>query len=265
SVLYQLAWVLTDLNKATEADTMFERLVREYPASDYWADSTYRLAERAFHNGNTAAANSYVDQLLESDLEPRLLRHSLYLKGQLAAQQEKWNEVVPPMQQLVDESAEGELHLPARYWIAEAAFRLTEYANAGEQFVRLNNDLGDLDASWVPMVPLRQAQCLAHEEKWAEALVVAQGIAERFPSFRQLYEADYVIGRCLSMQARFSAAREAFTRVVRSPAGGRTETAAMAQWMIGESLFHQKEYRDAVRVYHRVVSLHAYPQWQAAA
>jgi TolA-binding protein len=39
----------------------------------------------------------------------------------------------------------------------------------------------------------------------------------------------------------------------------------MAQWMIGESFFHQKEYRDAVRAYHRVVSLYAYPQWQAVA
>lgn len=78
-------------------------------------------------------------------------------------------------------------------------------------------------------------------------------------------EFEAFLGRCLSMQARFSEAREAFHRVVRSTTGGRTETAAMAQWMIGESFFHQKEYREAVRAYHRVVSLHGYPQWQAAA
>nr|MBC8356609.1 tetratricopeptide repeat protein [Planctomycetota bacterium] len=134
-----------------------------------------------------------------------------------------------------------------------------------EQFARLNTDLGDLDATWAPMVPLRQAQCLAHQEQWAEALEIAESVSERFSEFRQLYEADYVMGRCFSMQARFNEAREAFTRVVRSTTGGRTETAAMAQWMIGESFFHQKAYRDAIRAYHRVVSLHAYPQWKAAA
>ncbi|MDA1052849.1 MAG: tetratricopeptide repeat protein [Planctomycetota bacterium] len=265
AVVYQLAWVLTDLNKASEADAMFERLVREFPASGYWADATYRLAERAFHRGDTAAASSYVRQLLESDLEPRLLRHTLYLKGQLAAQQEAWKEVVAPMQRLVSEFPESELQLPARYWLAEAAFRQAEYGTAGEQFTGLGNDLDDLDAAWVPMVPLREAQCLAHQEKWSEALNIAEGIGGRFPNFRQLYEADYVIGRCLSMQARFPEAREAFTGVVRSTTGGRTETAAMAQWMIGESFFHQQEYRDAIRAYHRVVSLHAYPPWQAAA
>ena len=107
------------------------------------------------------------------------------------------------MQRLVTEFPESELQLPARYWLAEAAFRLTNYVDAGKQFTSLSNDIGEFDAAWVPMVPLRQAQCLAHEEQWAEALAIAQGIGERFPSFRQLYEADYVMGRCLSMQARF--------------------------------------------------------------
>lgn len=265
AVLYQLAWVLTDLGKTAEADAMFERMVREYPSSDYWADATYRLAERAFRSGDNEAALSYVTQLLASKPASRLLSHSLYLQGQLAAQQEKWADVAAPMQRLVEVAPEGELTLPARYWIAEASFRLTNYAAAGEQFTSLGTEIGELETSWAPMIPLRKAQCLAHQENWPDALVTARSVGERFPDFRQLYEADYVIGRCLSTQARFAEAREAFTRVVRSTTGGRTETAAMAQWMIGESYFHQKEYREAIRAYHRVVSLHAFPQWQAAA
>lgn len=265
AVLYRLAWMLIDLGKEAESDKLFERLVREYPTSDYQADATYRLAERAFHRGDDEAANSYVAQLLTSNPGARLLSHSLYLQGQLAARQEKWANVAAPMQRLVDEVPESNLSLPARYWIAEASFRLANYAAAGEQFASLGQDIGDLEDAWIPMVPLREAQCLAHQENWTDAFTTARGVGERFPDFRQLYEADYVMGRCLSMQARFSEAREAFHRVVRSTTGGRTETAAMAQWMIGESFFHQKEYREAVRAYHRVVSLHAYPPWQAAA
>ena len=265
AVLYQLAWVLTDLGKAVEADAMFDRLVQEYPASTYWADATYRIAERAFHSGEIQAAQSHVNKLLAATPEPRLLSHALYLQGQLAARQEQWKDVAAPMQRLVTEVPGSELALPARYWIAEASFRLADYVAANEQFANLGQDVGDLDTSWAPMVPLREAQCLAHQERWPDALAKAQSVGERFPAFRQLYEADYVLGRCLSTQARFSEAREAFTRVVRSTTGGRTETAAMAQWMIGESYFHQKEYREAVRAYHRVVSLHTYPHWQAAA
>ena len=35
----------------------------------------------------------------------------------------------------------------------------------------------------------------------------------------------------------------------------------MAQWMIGETYFLQKNYRDAIISYHRVTR---YPRWQAA-
>ena len=39
----------------------------------------------------------------------------------------------------------------------------------------------------------------------------------------------------------------------------------MAQWMIGESYFHQENYDAALREYLRVEILYAYPRWQAAA
>jgi TolA-binding protein len=39
----------------------------------------------------------------------------------------------------------------------------------------------------------------------------------------------------------------------------------MAQWMIGESYFHQKNYDAALREYLRLEILYAYPTWQAAA
>ena len=60
-------------------------------------------------------------------------------------------------------------------------------------------------------------------------------------------------------------AREAYTKVLRSPQGGKTETAAMAQWMIGETFFHQENYESAIAAYLRVEILYAYPKWQAGA
>jgi TolA-binding protein len=52
--------------------------------------------------------------------------------------------------------------------------------------------------------------------------------------------------------------------VIRSEQGGKTETAAMAQWMIGESYFHQENYEAALREYLRVEILFDYPRWAAA-
>jgi TolA-binding protein len=115
------------------------------------------------------------------------------------------------------------------------------------------------------MVALRQAQILTHQKKWKQAQELAASIAPRWPEFDQQYEADYVIGRALAARGEFDEARAAYQKVIRSETGGKTETAAMAQWMIGESYFHQKNYETALREYLRLEILYAYPTWQAGA
>ena len=79
-----------------------------------------------------------------------------------------------------------------------------------------------------------------------------------------MYEVDYLLGRCLASQASFQSAREAYGQVIGSPVGGKSETAAMAQWMIGESYLHQQRYEEAIRAYLRVEILYDFPHWQAA-
>ena len=130
---------------------------------------------------------------------------------------------------------------------------------------QLAQKIKDQHEPWMAMIPLRRAQVLAQQNQWADAYPIAAQIAKDFPAFDQQYEVDYLLGRCLANQADFEGARQAYQRVIRSPGGAKTETAAMAQWMIGESFFHQKKYDDAVREYSRLEILYAYPTWQAAA
>ncbi|MBP90274.1 MAG: hypothetical protein CMJ64_26805 [Planctomycetaceae bacterium] len=264
AALYQLAWVLTDLQQDQQAEATFATLLREYPESTFRHDVLYRLAERAFTAEELDAASNRIQQLMGEVVEPSLLGHALYLQGQIAAKQIRWGDVLPPMQRIVDELPDHELWLPANYWIAESHFRSGNYEQAATEFDSLHEATLESKASWVPMVLLRSAQVAAHQKRWLDAIDSARGIASRFSDFRLQYEADYVIGRSLSAQGRFSEAREAFGKVVRSPIGSSTETAVMAQWMIGESSFHQKEYRYALRAYQRVTSLHSYAHWQSA-
>ena len=50
-------------------------------------------------------------------------------------------------------------------------------------------------------------QIFAQQDRWEDAFELAGTIAERFPEFRQQHEVDYLMGRCLSHQARFREAR----------------------------------------------------------
>ena len=265
AALYQFAWLLADLGKGKESAAAFGRLAAEFAGTRYGADAAYRLAERAAEQRDDARAHELLEQVLRAQCEPELQAHALYLKGKIAADRGTWPEVLPPMQRLLEEHPGSSLRLPAGYWIAEAYYRLEKYDEAEKALILLAEESCDRQDPWLAAIPLRRAQLLAQRGQWQEAYEMAAAIANRFPDFRQQHEVDYLLGRCLSSQGRFAEARRAYERVVRSPTGSHTETAAMAQWMVGESYLHQKEYDQAIRAYHRVVSLYDYPRWQAAA
>jgi TolA-binding protein len=265
AALYQLAWLLDEQGQADEADRLFQRVADQYPGGTYWADTTYRLAERASRAGQYGRAEQFVDRLIEAKCDRDILMHALYLKGQLAASTQRWQDVAAPMQAMLEQFPESPLRATAECWIAEALYQQKDYENAAEWFAKLEQaQLVDED-TWTAMIPLRRAQILAEQQKWQEAYDLASGIEERFPKFGQQYEADYVLGLCLSKQGKPAAAVERYERVIRSPEGGRTETAAKAQWMIGEVRASQSDFDQALKAYYRVESLYDYPLWKAAA
>jgi TolA-binding protein len=157
------------------------------------------------------------------------------------------------------------LALPAEFLRADVAYRRSEYEEAGRRFAALEPRLVDRNDRWIPMVALRRAQVLAQEKQWSEARRLAESIEKKYPGFDQQFEADYLIGRACAAEANLDEARKAYLKVVRSPHGAKTETAAMAQWMIGESYLLQEQYAAAIREYLRVEVLYAYPHWQSAA
>ena len=105
----------------------------------------------------------------------------------------------------------------------------------------------------------------AHDRRWDEAYAIATQIGSRFPQFHQQHEVEYLLGRYHASRGEFDEARRAYQRVIDSETGRGTETAAVAQWMIGETYFRQKQYHQAIRAYYRVEALCDYPRWKAAA
>jgi TolA-binding protein len=267
SVLYHWAWTLRQLDRAAESDTLFEQLRTECPDSRYWADATFRLAERALASGADGhdRAATLTAEALAHQPSADLEQHLLYLQGQVAVARGAWGDVAAPLAQLLERHPQSALQLRSEYWIAESLYRQNRHADALPALEALAPRSVESGEPWAGMVPLRLAQCLVQLDRWDEAQTIVERIAADYPGFTQQYEVDYVLGRCLAHKAEFDLARAAYRRTIDSEAGAKTETAAMAQWMIGETYYHQKEYNRALREYLRVEILYDFPTWQAAA
>ncbi|CAE7483123.1 unnamed protein product, partial [Symbiodinium sp. CCMP2456] len=146
-----------------------------------------------------------------------------------------------------------------------ARFRSEKFAEAQTKFQQLLTDNLGRTLESLPVAEMRLAQIHAHQNDWDKAYEKAVAIGDKYPDFAHSHELDYLIGRCLARQGEFQQARAAYTKVVNSTVAGKSETAAMAQWMIGETFFHQKNYDAAIRAYAQVAtSFDRFPKWKAA-
>ncbi|MGD9647531.1 MAG: tetratricopeptide repeat protein [Pirellulales bacterium] len=272
AALFEWSWVLRDLGRADEADDLLARLREQFPSSAYADDANYRLAERAYRAGDYTRAEELTSLLLAdrpaggavAPLADKLAPYVWYLGGQIAAAQERWPTVAQRMERVRTFNRSDTLGLLAEFWSAEALYRRNEFAAAVDAFAELAPRIEGRRENWVAVAALRRAQSQAQLKNWDAAESLARCIPVDFPGFNQQHEVDYLLGRSLASRGLFKEARESYQRVIDSPTGGKTETVAMAQWMIGETYFHQQDYPAAIREYLRGEMLYAFPEWQAA-
>lgn len=117
----------------------------------------------------------------------------------------------------------------------------------------------------VAVIWMRLAQCAARRTDWPTVEVIIQQRRAQSGSDKSDYQLDYLQGRVFMSRAKFNEAREMFSSVLKNENAKGTRTAAMSQWMIGESWFHQEDFKQALRSYLLVDSLYDYSQWRSLA
>ena len=87
------------------------------------------------------------------------------------------------------------------------------------------------------------------------------------PRGKVLYKADEILGRSLVQKPRpdFAGARDAFGRVIASPTGRKTQTAANSHLRMAETILLQQNFADPKNQCLAVQSLYNSPTIQAAA
>lgn len=263
--IYQLAWVYKDLNLEGQGFSRFAEIATNYPDSKYWADAAYRVAEDKFQNKQYAEAQTLVTQLVGRVKEKEILARAIFMNGQIAAMNNQWQHVQTTMTALIERTDDKGIYAKANYWLAESLYQQKRFSDSADIFGQLIEKTDLLDRKIWPWVALRFSQCRAKLDDWSVVYDNSNAAKTKYPQFTKNYEHDYLIGRSLEIEGRLDEAREQYTAVVQSNTGGNTETAAKAQWRIGETYFHQEEYENAIRAYYKVDSLFSYEKWRTVA
>jgi TolA-binding protein len=261
-VLLREAW-LTREKDPKVASQILERIRSEFATSRVAPEATMQLSELLVQEGKLDQAAELLREITRPDAPASIRPRALYLEGQLELARQNFDGALRPLEQLMREHPDSDEALTAEYLQAEVAYRKGEYQQATQLFAQLNDKTQGRHDSWLPMAELRRAQALAQTKQWTEAAEIAKSLSGRFPEFAEQYEADYLIGRTYAAQAEFDAARSWYAKAIAAPQARGSETAAMAQWMIGESYFHQQQYAAALGEYMKVGS--EYARWHAAA
>ena len=109
---------------------------------------------------------------------------------------------------------------------------------------------------------LHAAQAAGKLNEWEKSLKLAESCAAAHPKTSYLPELLYEQAWALQNLEQYDKALPLYHKVIEST---NRETAAKAQFMIGEVLFLKKDYQEAIRAFYKVIYGYSYPQWQADA
>ena len=270
--LYQLGWVLMDLGQTGDGMDRFNRLVQQYPKSKYWSDAAFRIASKQLRDGEIEAATELTEAILEKQsTSEEIAVRTMLLKGQLATRSGDWAEVSLLMKQ-AKEKLTGSTSVDlaptivskTTYWLAESLYQQEQYKKSSLEFAAILDDTV-LDTTLQPWVRLRLAQCLGKLERWDDATNVAEDGMDQFSEFSHAHEFTFVKARALEAHGMLDDAQDLYDEVISSNSGNGSETAAIAQWRIGEIHFHRERYSVAIEAYQKVDTLYNYAKWKKAA
>lgn len=263
--LYQSAWIREDLNNAAGRDLRFAELAKNHPTSKYWPDAAYRIAKKHVDKREFEQATALIKSIQTNEHTPEtILARADFLLGQSNAKRERWSDAETVFDKLAQKTADSTLKNKSNYWLAESLYRQDKFTRAGEIFARLKDQTAKELISLRPWILLRSIQCLAKAERWQDAAALAKNSIKEFPKFSLIHEYQFYVARGQEDNGLLNDAIEGYQNVVNSSRGGSTETAAIAQWRIGEIHFHQQDYVAAIKAYHHVDSIFGYPRWRSA-
>lgn len=263
---YEKAWCLRKLNRNEDAAAAYRELLKTGAEPALRAYALLGLAEIEADAKRYEPAVELLGQLQqilgagEVEVAADVRAQTTYRLGVCLFELSRPDEAAAALEEFLSAFPDHALAASARYFCGEALLKTGKNGRAAEHLSRVVADFKQ-DPVYAPAL-LRLGECLAALQRWARSEEIFDEYLRAFADGEQWYQAMFGVGWARENQQRYDEALTAYRRVVEKHQG---ETAARAQFQIGECLFAQKRLDEATRELLKVDILYAYPEWSAAA
>ncbi|MCP4593448.1 MAG: tetratricopeptide repeat protein [bacterium] len=263
---YEKAWALRAQGKVEPAARAYrDLLARKDAPVRLVAHATLELAELLADEKNFDEAASLLRRLREQNpaadlLAPDNQERLLYRLAICEFERAQFKTAAELLEEFVSAYPGSELLPSASLYCGEAWVQHNRHSRAVDHFARITEHYPDHSTCESAM--LRLGESLAILQRWSRSEQVLSDYLRSFADRDLWYQAQFGVGWARENQERYAEALAAYRPVVERHQGS---TAARAQFQIGECLFAQKRYDEAVRELLKVDILYAYPEWSAAA
>lgn len=261
NVLYERGRSLVAIERPEDAEACFEALVSRYPESRLAGHTGLELAVLAMSQERFEdAANYCANVLLDSEgVDPSVVEQIRYRLGVCARAMDEHTQAIDALYPLAVREPSDRMSASAALLAGESNLSLGKLSEAQALF-EIAADFDD--ESIRPIAMLRLGEVFGGLQYWARAEEMYQDFLDEYRDDDRAYLALFGSSWAKENQGRHGEAIEGYTEVIESHDG---ETAARAQFQIGECLFAQEDHEEAVKAFLRVDLVYAYPQWSAAA
>ncbi|MBN1590657.1 MAG: tetratricopeptide repeat protein [Pirellulales bacterium] len=263
-VFYELGWVLKASGKDEEAVDRFVELAKQYPNSPLAAESLYHAGEVLYARRQYDDAARVYRDVADTTTDPFLKEKAFHKLGWSYFNQDRFDKARATFAVQRTAVPDGKLVADAAFMEGECLTKSGKHREALAAYERMlaapQKPLGN---DFETLARLHAAQAAGQLNQWDKSLKLLLEAAQNAPQSDYLPEILFEQGRAQQNLGKLNQAARLYTAVV-----GKTnrEVAARAQFMLGELLFQQKKYAEAIRTFYEVIyGGYDAPQWQADA
>jgi TolA-binding protein len=261
TVLYDLAWTQRSRKDPKAAAETYRRLIRQHEASTLAPAARAELAELLYAENNYSEAAELLEPVVADEkADPKTLLAARYRLGWCYEKLGQKDKAAATLAAFAEKYGDSELAASA---LLQAGL---SYAADG-RMDRAEQSLATLLSRFrghklAPVALLKLGEVQAEAKDFGASRQTFQRFLDRHGSDPLACRAQFGIGWAHENEKRYDEARKAYEKAIAST---NTETAARAQFQVGETFLAEGRFEEAAAALLAVEDVYAYPQWSARA